>query len=264
MFLAATGCRASEAISIRVCDLDLNDTPAKVFIRGEYTKTRTDRYVFLTKELVEQLHNWIDFKYRSRRVSYVDKKKGKSVTVIRSPNRSKRRDDLLFVSSITKEHHNILIKDVYSTLATTFDKTLDRMGGVYAEFEDGPDNTKYRRRKITFHSFRRWVKSTISDLGYSDFSEWFIGHAGSTYYRKSDKEKFELFQKIEPNLTYLDYTILERKGADMQSKFDVLERENALLRSSDSSKTDWIAALGDRIAQLERNMEVLKLEKYPK
>jgi integrase len=51
MFLAATGCRASEAISIRVCDLDLNDTPAKVFIRGEYTKTRTDRYVFLTAQV---------------------------------------------------------------------------------------------------------------------------------------------------------------------------------------------------------------------
>ena len=57
----------------------------------------------------------------------------------RSPDRSKRADDLLFVSSITKEHRNILIKDVYSTLATTFDKSLDRMGGVYAEFEDGPN-----------------------------------------------------------------------------------------------------------------------------
>ena len=70
------------------------------------------------------------------------------------------------------------------------------MGGVYAEYEDGPDNTKYRRRKITFHSFRRFVKSTISDLGFSDYSEYFIGHAGSTYYRKSDKEKAELFRRL--------------------------------------------------------------------
>jgi integrase len=232
MFLAATGCRASEAISIRVCDLDLNDTPAKVFIRGEYTKTRTDRYVFLTKELVEQLHKWIDFKYRSRRVSYIDRKKGKSVTVTRSPDRSKRSDDLLFVSSITKEHRNILIKDVYSTLATTFDKTLDRMGGLYAEFEDGPNNTKYRRRKITFHSFRRFVKSTISDLGYSDFSEWYIGHSGSTYYRRSDKDKFELFQKIEPYLTFLDQSALERKGADMSNRLEIMEQENRELRAN--------------------------------
>ena len=42
------------------------------------------------------------------------------------------------------------------------------------------------RRKITLHSFRRFVKTTISDLGYSDYSEWFIDHSGSTYWRKKD------------------------------------------------------------------------------
>ena len=41
--------------------------------------------------------------------------------------------------------------------------------------EDSPGT---KRRKITLHSFRRWVKSTISDLGYADYSEYFIGHAG--------------------------------------------------------------------------------------
>ena len=56
-------------------------------------------------------------------------------------------------------------------------------------------------RKITLHSFRRYVKTTISDLGYSDYSEWFIGHSGSTYWRKKDNEKAEIFQKIERYLT---------------------------------------------------------------
>ena len=179
----------------------------------------------------------------------------------RSPDRSKRTDDLLFVSSITKEHRNILIKDVYSTLATTFDKTLDRMGGRYAEFEDGPNNTKYRRRKITFHSFRRFVKSTISDLGFSDYSEYFIGHAGSTYYRKSEKEKAELFRKIESYLSYLDYALLERKGADIQSKFEMLERENAMLTERNISTTDVVAALGDRINELDKKIDKLEREK---
>ena len=101
MFLAATGCRASEALSTRLCDFDFSTTPARVFIRGEYTKTRTDRYVFLTKELFEQLNKWIDFKYRTRRVSYIDKKTGKSLTETRSPDRTKRKNDLVFSSSIT-------------------------------------------------------------------------------------------------------------------------------------------------------------------
>jgi hypothetical protein len=39
-----------------------------------------------------------------------------------------------------------------------------------------------RRRQITLHSFRMFVKTTISDLGYADYSEYFIGHSGSTYW----------------------------------------------------------------------------------
>ena len=86
---------------------------------------------------------------------------------------------------------------MYTILSTSFAKTLDRMGK--GEREDSNE----RRRQITLHSFRRFVKSTISDLGYSDYSEWFIGHSGSTYYRKKESEKIEIFRKIEPYLTFL-------------------------------------------------------------
>jgi hypothetical protein len=51
--------------------------------------------------------------------------------------------------------------------------------------EDGNE----KRREITLHSFRRFVKTTISDLGYQDFSEYFIGHSGSTYWTKKESEK---------------------------------------------------------------------------
>jgi hypothetical protein len=61
-----------------------------------------------------------------------------------------------------------------------------------------------RRRQITLHSFRRLVKITLSDLGYADYSEYFIGHSGSTYWRKKDSEKAEIFRKIEPYLTFLN------------------------------------------------------------
>ncbi len=39
-----------------------------------------------------------------------------------------------------------------------------------------------RRRKITLHSFRRFVKTVISDQVGQDYSEWFLGHAKSPYY----------------------------------------------------------------------------------
>jgi hypothetical protein len=83
-----------------------------------------------------------------------------------------------------------------------------------------------RRRQITLHSFRRFVKTTISDLGYADYSEYFIGHSGSTYWRKKESEKDELFSKIEPYLTFLNVHQLERQGADIQSKVKELEQLN--------------------------------------
>jgi integrase len=59
MLLASTGMRATEALALRHKDFDLDDEnknnrQAFVRIRGEFTKTRTDRYVFLTREMVEQ------------------------------------------------------------------------------------------------------------------------------------------------------------------------------------------------------------------
>jgi hypothetical protein len=83
---------------------------------------------------------------------------------------------------------------------------------------DREDGGSYRRREITFHSFRRFVKTTISDLGYGNYSEWFIGHGDSTYWRKKEPEKAELFKKIEPYLTFLNIHQLERQGADIQSE----------------------------------------------
>jgi integrase len=38
ILLAATGMRAVEALSIRIKDIDFNSNPAKLFVRGEFTK----------------------------------------------------------------------------------------------------------------------------------------------------------------------------------------------------------------------------------
>ena len=116
-----------------------------------------------------------------------------------------------------------------------------------------------KHRKITLHTFRRWVKSTISDLGFGDFSEYFIGHSSlSTYYRKTDKEKEALFKKIEPSLTFLDFPSLERKGSDFQSKIDVLEQENLALRRFNSQNKDSITSLSDQVMKLMVEVHELK------
>jgi hypothetical protein len=110
-------------------------------------------------------------------VHSTDKQKGKVITEYRTPN--KKDTDLLFAvyqdSSIPNP------ESLYSDLSRSFAITLDRSG------KDNREDGNQRRRRITLHSFRLFVKTTISDLGYADFSEWFIGHSGSTYW---DKERF--------------------------------------------------------------------------
>jgi integrase len=220
LFLAATGCRASEGCAIRLCDLDLDK--CKVYIRGDLSRMKTDRYVFLTDELVNQLRLWLDYKYRTRRKYLREEHKNMYFT----PNRNDY--DLVFASSFDGTPENFREEDIdhlYVTLLILFEKTMDQL-------KVGYEDISKRRRKITLHSMRRFVKSTISDLGFSDYSEWYIGHEGSTYYRRSEKEKQELFNKIEPYLTFLDQTTLERKGVDMSNRIEIMEQENRELKTS--------------------------------
>ena len=95
-------------------------------------------------------------------------------------------------------------------MGTTFAKTLDRIG--MGNREDGNEI----RSEITLHSFTRFVNATISsNSGYSHFSEWFIRHTGSTYWRKKDSEKAKIFKKIEPYMTFLNIQQLNRQGASI-------------------------------------------------
>jgi integrase len=239
MLLAATGCRATEGLSIRLKDLDLESNPAKLIIRGEFTKTKVDRYVFLTKEVIEQIKIWIDYKYRKRRICHKDKETGETITEYRTPE--KKLNALIFSLYQTD---NPRPEIMHNNMGAIFAKTLDRIG--MGSREDGNEI----RRQITLHSMRRFSKSTISDLGYSDYSEWFIGHSGSTYWRKKDSEKGEIFQKIEPYLTFLNVPQLERQGADLQTKVEKLEDINQLLRNKYNEKEEQIKKLEESVSFL--------------
>lgn len=253
MLLASTGMRAQEALSLRIKDFDLEGSvPTRFSVRGEYTKTRTDRTAFLTNEMAQQLKLWIDYKYRTRRVSHNDQhnttSKNKTATEYRTP--IKDGSDLVFAVYQNKAITKTL--SLYQDLVKSFAKTLDRMGK--GAREDGNE----RRRQITLHSFRRFVKTTISDLGYADYSEYFIGHSGSTYWRKKESEKAEIFRKIEPYLTFLNVHQLQRQGADIQTKVEELEELNQSLRQRDKVKDDAIAQLSDQLVSLSDRLQEIE------
>src|SRR5215203_4088734 len=203
-----------------------------------------------------QFKKWLDFKYRTRRICYKDKNTGKIIDEYKTPENN--HTDLVFSmrSSNKDKENNILIRsrpqNNYCHMVSLFDRTLDRNGMGSRE------ESNETRRAITLHSFRRFVKTTISDLGYSDYSEWFIGHSGSTYWRKKDSEKAEIFKKIEPYLTFLNVPQLERQGADFQTKIEELQIINQSLRENDKVKEDALAHLSDQLLVLSERMQQLE------
>ena len=110
--------------------------------------------------------------------------RGKTITEYKTP--TKNDNDLVF--AVYQDREKPVPSMIYYDLARSFGKTLDRMGRGIRE------KGNERRSQITLHSFRRFVRTTISDLGYADYSEYFIGYSGSIYWRKKDSEKAEIFR----------------------------------------------------------------------
>jgi hypothetical protein len=261
MLLAATGMRASDALHIRIKDIDFEKHPTELYVRGENTKTKADRTVFLTEEVTHQLDTWLKYKYRTRRICHQIKDDNENInkkTINENRTPVIKKTDLLFTSTNNNINQSLDSRSLYNDISNSFAKTLDRMGK--GDIEDGNE----RRRQITLHSFRRFVKSTISDLGYSDYSEWFIGHAGSTYYRKKESEKVEIFHKIEPYLTFLNVYQLERQGADIQTKIEELEFLNQSFRERDKSKDESLSLLADQIINLTERLKDLEQKQQQK
>src|SRR5215204_2258218 len=221
MFLASSGWRASEALSIQLQDIDFDCNPVRVNLRGENAKTRTDRHTYLTREMVTQLKSWLDFKYRERTIKqYYDKKTGKILYKALHLKPVRRPDEYVFMP-----YHDELettVEYAYKNLSRRFGELLDRMNVKFRH--DG------KRREVSLHSFRHFVYTTIDGLGQNQFAEYFIGHANSTYWRKPESEKIAIFLKIEPYLTFMDVSALEAKGADQQTRMEQVQTENFALK----------------------------------
>jgi integrase len=253
LLLATTGARASEAASIRLRDIDFKNS--KVNFRAEFTKTKVSRYSFMTSELSNFLHEWIETKYRERRLT---SKNRKDMYVKPLP----KPDDLVFSSAFTYERDILnkkdkksmiaeydLISNLYNALVIEFNKLVKQLKIGY---ESGN-----KRHIYTFHSFRRYYRTLISDLVGQDFAEWSIGHAFSTYWRKGEKEKYQIFKKIESYLLLLDQSAIHLKSMELNTRLESVEKENLELRKEQEENRLNMVEINnvlDRIHALEQSV----------
>ena len=210
--------RTVEALAIRNKDIDFSQSPTKIHIRKEYTKTKVARDIYISDEATYHLKQWLDWKYKNP-----DKP------------RAFDNDDLVFTvyrSANTPE-------SLYQQISREFQRLLKTVG-----MDERKDTGIYKRHKITLHSFRRHCKSVIATQTNTDYSEWFIGHSKSSYWTIKEAERRETYKnKCMTALTFLDYSHLEATGKNVETKLEQKEKEIAYLRMREVSTSDEIALM---------------------
>jgi integrase len=199
LVLASGGMRAVEGLAIRQKDIDFSVTPTKVHIRKEYTKTGVARDIYISNEATHYLKQWLEWKHNNQ-----------------ERPRHFNQDDLVFTV-----HNGADPNVLYIRVLIEFQKLL-ALTGLDKRKEGGVQ----KRREITFHSLRRYVKTVISDQTNKDYSEWFLGHSKSPYYIKKEPERRETYAtKCMKYLTFLDYTTLEATGKSIESKLSEKDKQ---------------------------------------
>jgi integrase len=235
LVLASGGMRAVEGLAIRQRDIDFSVSPTKIHIRKEYTKTGVARDICITDEATHYLKHWLDWKYNNQ-----------------ERPRHFNPNDLVFTV-----HNGAEPNVVYVRVLIEFQKLL-ALTGLDKRKEEGVQ----KRRKITLHSFRRFVKTVISDQTNQDYSEWFLGHSKSPYYTKKEYDRREIYAtKCMKYLTFLDYTTLEATGKSIEAKLSEREREIQLLKKHQEIRDDALTSLSDQVTKLMQDMELLKKQK---
>ncbi|PWU81207.1 MAG: hypothetical protein DLM72_08105 [Candidatus Nitrosopolaris wilkensis] len=192
LVLASSGVRTVECLAIRLKDIDFSLRPTKIHIRKEFAKTKVARDIYISDEATHYLKQWIDWKYNNEE------------------RPRKRNDESLLFTVYNANKPNVL----YVKVLQEFQKLLEVVG-----LDKRKEGGKQKRRKITLHSLRRFVKTVMSDQTNQDYSEWFLGHSKSPYYTKKEPDRREIYAtKCMKYLTFLDYTTLEVTGKNIEAK----------------------------------------------
>ena len=227
LVLASSGLRATEAITLRIKDFDFESIPTRLHVRPEFAKTRVERFVYISNEATEAVKQWIDFKYRKR--DYESKLR------VKSP------DHIVFTikSGLVKP------RGVYVKIFVEFNRILRTVG-----LEERKDGMK--RRKITLHSFRRFVYTTISDQVGKNYAEYWLGHATSEYHVKKETEKRNIYaEQCMKYLTFLDFEGLMVTGKNIEAKLEEKDREIAYLREIGRQHKAEMKEVNDRLAKID-------------
>ena len=257
LVLASSGTMAVETCAIRLRDIDFSTKPTKIHIRKEYAKTRVSRDIYTSDEATKYLKDWIFFKYRISSNRYDNDGNDGSAVSDNDNHQSRlnhiireKRDSLVFQVQLNNQH--VMPQSIYLKLLMQFQQLLEVAG-----FSDRKEGMK--RRKITLHSFRRFAKTTISDCAGKEYSEWFLGHAKSSYYiNKPEVRAATYAEKCMKHLAFLDYSTLEVAEKRVEAQLAQKDKEMEIMKEQFDLLRERQKQRENDFAELKSAVEFLK------
>ena len=248
LVLASSGVRATEACAIRLCDINFNESPTKIHIRAEYTKTKRSRDIYISDEARDYLKDWIEYKF--------------GITLSGTAKIDRQIEECLVFQVHKIKVRKVTPKSIYNKIMRQFHNVLDN-----ADFDQRKDGMP-RRRQITLHSFRRFVKTTISDSPAGrDYSEWILGHSKSSYWVNKPAVRAEIYAtRCMKYLTFLDYSTLEATGKTIEAKMNELEKEKQKMGQKYEQEIQELREQTDRklseiVMMIQKNPKLARLKR---
>lgn len=247
LVLATSGVRAIEACAIRVCDINFNESPTRIHVRANYTKTKRARDIYISDEASQYLRQWIEYRFR--------------IVLKKTKNIDREISESLVFQVYDIDIYTTTPQSIYKKLVQQFHNVLVRV-----DFDQRKDGMP-QRRQITLHSFRRFVKTTIADSpAGSDYSEWFLGHTKSSYYVSKPAVRADIYRtKCMKYLTFLEYSTLEATGKSLEARMGEFEKEKQIMSQKHEEEIRELREQTDRklseiILMIQKNPKLARLK----
>jgi integrase len=213
LVLSSSGLRVSEALQLRLEDINFDNNPVKVRLRSTMTKTKSKRITFLSTEAVTLFKEWL--KYREM---YIQK--------------TRRR------STISKTGDTRVFPFIYANISKMWILAVEKSGLLKKDTETG-------RITLRLHNLRKYFR-TYGHWSNTDYPEILMGHQG-IYARYSEEQLAQAYKLAEPHLSIgvMTSTVIELKERVQKQQSDMgelatnLTVKNAKLENEMNEMQAW-------------------------
>jgi len=229
LVLASSGMRIGEALKLKVEDFELDKDPARVNVRGAYTKTGNSRVAFISSEAKEAVEQWLRI-----RGDYLKQASGRSWKYSKPTE-----DPRMFPFDIP-------------TAYTMWKNALDKAGLIQKD-------SQTNRLILHPHCLRKFFRSKLAQVIPVDIVESMMGHEGylvEAYRKYSQEDLADFYKKGEHTL------LVFGNGKDLAKLRLEVEEKNKQLQQIINGLVSENLQLKERIKKLEDGFkEIQELKK---